>query len=142
MRKAGRAIGRFLGAGLAGTAKAAATGGLTYFGQRELTKRVDFLQKHPLAGPIGLIVAGHIAKKKFPIAGNSVVAAGTYGLALAYDLNKMSTSQPAATASGTNALIEPDDIRALVSPGEITGLDVDSGMANGPAMNLGDALAI
>lgn len=127
MRKAGRAIGRFLGAGLAGSAKAGATGLGVYFVQKAATQRIEALQKHPMVGPIALGVGGHILKKKFPTVGTAMVGAGFYAGALAYDLNRMSTAGQggAQGGAGTNALIEPDDIRALVSPSEIRGIDVN-----------------
>lgn len=144
MKAAGRAIGKYLGAGLAGSAKAAVTGGLAYYGQKALAQRVTFLQQHPMAGPGAMVVVGHIAKRKFPIAGTALIAAGTYGAALARDMQKM--GQPQA-ASGTNALIAPDDIRALISPQDIRGFEEVEGfgdpygrapqMDTSTAMNLG-----
>lgn len=117
MKRAGRAIGKYLGAGLAGSAKAAVTGGLAYYGQKALAQRVAFLQNNPLAGPAAMVVLGHVAKRKFPTAGTALIGAGTYGAALARDLGKM--SQQTAPAAGTNALIEPSDIRALIEPSDI-----------------------
>jgi hypothetical protein len=146
MKHAGRAIGKYLGAGLAGSAKSAVTGGLAYYGQKALAARVKFLQDHPMAGPAAMIVVGHVAKKKFPVAGCALVGAGAYGAALARDLNKMAqssspSSQISSAASGTNALIAPDDIRALIAPDDIRGFDVDYGgapqMDTSSAMNLG-----
>lgn len=140
MRKAGHAIGKFLGAGIAGTAKAAATGGLAYFGQKAITARVGFLQQHPMAGPLAMVALGHVAKRKMPVAGTALVGAGTYAGALAYDLNKMN-NQAAATkpAGGTNALISPSDIRALISPSDIRDLEVD---AEVPQLDINGALSL
>jgi hypothetical protein len=139
MKHAGRAIGKFLGAGLAGTAKAAVTGGLGYYGQKALAQRVSFLQQHPLAGPVAMMVLGHVGKKKFPIAGTALIGAGTYAAAMARDMQKMGQPQPAASA-GTNALIEPDDIRALISPNDIQGFDLSEqapSLDTSSALNLG-----
>jgi hypothetical protein len=123
---------------------------LTYYGQKALTQRVKFLQDKPLAGPIGLIVVGHLAKKKWPTAGTALVGAGTYGLALAYDLNKMATSQAQPAAAGTNALIGGGDIEALISGGDIRGpLSVDqsapqmaSRMGPGSSLSIDEAMSL
>jgi len=139
MRRAGHAIGKFLGAGLAGTAKAGATGGLIYFGQKALTSKVNFLQAHPLAGPIGMVAAGHLAKKKFPTVGTAAIGAGTYALALAYDLNKTAKAN-AAPAAGTNALVEPQDVGALVQPLDIRGLPTGLDDPSAPQLDIEDAM--
>lgn len=138
MKRAGRAIGKFLGAGLAGSAKAAVTGGLGYYGQKALAQRVTFLQQHPMAGPVAMMVLGHVGKKKFPIAGTALIGAGTYAAAMARDMQKMGQPQP-APAAGTNALIQPDDIRALISPDDIRGFDLSE---EAPSLDTSSAMSL
>jgi hypothetical protein len=141
IRHAGRALGRFLGQGLMGTGKAAVVGGASYYAQKAVAPRIPFMQAHPLSGPIGMVVIGHLAKKKFPVVGTALVGAGAYGGALAYDLNKSVQTTATAPSTGTSALVQPDemDVRALVQPDNIQGLEVDS---NGPVLDTSEVMGL
>lgn len=151
MKKAGAAVGRYLGAGAVGSAKAVATGAAVYFGQKFVTSKAKFLQEHPMAGPIIMVAAGHLGKRRFPVAGTALIGAGTYAGALAYDLNQMATQpaaqQPAqapAASSGTNALVDWGDTGALVMPDNIRALSAeDSGYSVSPSgMSIDSAMSL
>lgn len=88
-----------------------------FYLHRLLASKIDFLQKHPLAAPIGMILGGHILKKsgKLSSLGAALVGAGGYAGAQVFEVQKSLKAQaPTAQTSGFE-----DDTGALTSPGDV-----------------------
>jgi len=101
-----------------------------FYLHRMLASKIAFLQNHPIAAPIGFIVAGHVLKKssKLGTVGAALCGAGGYAAAQVYEVRKsmqtQQTTAPAATTAGLDdndagALITPSDIGMLMQPGNI-----------------------
>jgi len=112
--------------------------GLFYL-HRMLANKIPFLQNHPLAAPIGMVVLGHVLKKsgKMSSFAPALIGAGGYAGAQAFELKKAvqnmavvsAANQPGAAGlddDDTGALVEPGNIGALVEPGNIGDLDAAS----------------
>ncbi len=112
-----RAVGRFTVKGAKGSLAAGAAGVATYFLSKEVSKRVDMAQKHPVATQIAFGAAGHFLKRKYESIGAGVIGGAAAMTAMAFDLNR--TKPPAETS----ALTPPGDIRALTPPGDIRALE-------------------
>lgn len=104
-----------------------------FYLHRMLTSKVDYLQKNPLAAPIGFIVLGHLLKKKpkLAVAGAALIGAGGYAGAQVFEVKKSiqnAAPPPPAQTSGfddddTGALVTSSDIGALLEPGNIGDLE-------------------
>lgn len=101
-----------------------------FYLHRMLTSKVDFLQKHPLAAPIGFVVLGHVLKKtkKLGTVGAALVGAGGYAGAQVYEVKKSMQAAPApapAPAAGTSGfedtgmLVDTHNIGMLTEPSQI-----------------------
>jgi hypothetical protein len=113
-----------------------------FYLHRMLTSKVDFLQKNPLAAPIGFVLLGHLLKKssKLGSVASALIGAGGYAGAQVFEVKKaMQQQAPAAAApsntSGfddddTGALTSPGDIGALLNPGNIGEFDENSSYAD------------
>ena len=118
-----RAVGKFTVKGAKGSLAAGAAGVATYFVSREISKRVEMAQKHPVATQVAIGAAGHFVKRRYESIGAGMIGGAAALTAMAYDLNK---TKPAAAE--TSALIPARDIQALVAPSDIRGelTDVDT----------------
>lgn len=144
---AARSAGRWSVQGAKGSLAATGAGVVTYYGLKELSKRVETVQKHPIAAPLALVVGGHFLKRKFQSLGAGMIGAGAALTALGFDLNRQAVADK-VSGTETQALTQPGDIRALTQPGDIrdldsvldeaTGLEDESGVYDmSSAMNLG-----
>ncbi len=109
-----RAVGRFTVKGAKGSLAAGAAGVATYFLSKELSKRVEMAQKHPVATQIAFGAAGHFLKRKYESIGAGMIGGAAAMTAMAFDLNR---TKP--TGAETSALTSPRDIQALTAPSDI-----------------------
>jgi hypothetical protein len=119
-----------------------------FYLHRMLASKVAFLQKNPLAAPIGFIVLGHVLKKspKLNTVGAALVGAGGYAGAQVFEVRKSMQTQQAAAApaqtSGfdedfdTGAVVEATDIGMLMQPSNVGDL------SDGPASAYDDVGAL
>lgn len=118
---AARSAGRWSVQGAKGSLAATGAGVVTYYGMKELSKRLEIVQKHPIATPLAIVAGGHFLKRKYQSLGAGMIGAGAALAALGFDLNR---SRVAAAVSGeTQALTAPGDIRALTAPNDIRGTE-------------------
>ena len=103
-----------------------------FYLHRMLASKIAFLQKHPLAAPIGFVVLGHVLKKsnKLGTVGAALVGAGGYAGAQVFELQKATTaanspSVPAGTSgvedNDTGMVVQPHEVGMLLSPHDISG---------------------
>lgn len=100
-----------------------------FYIHRMLTSKVAFLQNNPLAAPLGMLVLGHVLKKrpKLAAAGAAIIGAAGYAGAQVFEVRKsMQTQQAAAPAQtagfeddDTGALLNANDIGALLNASDI-----------------------
>lgn len=105
-----------------------------FYLHRMLASKIAYLQKNPLAAPLGFIVLGHVLKKSPKLASVSaaLIGAGGYGAAQIYETAKAINSgianpTPAQTSGfeddDTGALMASDDIGMLIEPGNVGDID-------------------
>lgn len=101
-----------------------------FYVHRMLASKIAFLQNHPLAAPLGFIIAGHVLKKskKLSTVGAALVGAGGYAGAQVFELSKASktANTPAAGTAGvddddTGMLVQPHEVGMLVQPHDVSG---------------------
>jgi hypothetical protein len=93
-----------------------------FYLHRMLSTKIAFLQNHPLAAPIGFIIAGHVLKKtkKLNTVGAALVGAGGYAGAQVFELRKAATAaSPAATTPAGTAGFEDNDTGMVVPAHEV-----------------------
>jgi len=100
-----------------------------FYLHRMLASKIAYLQKNPLAAPLGFIVLGHVLKKSPKLASVSaaLIGAGGYGAAQIYEtakaINAGAVNAPAQTSGfdddDTGALMAADDIGMLIEPGNV-----------------------
>ncbi len=92
-----------------------------FYLHRMLSSKIAFLQNHPLAAPIGFIVAGHVLKKtkKLSTVGAALVGAGGYAGAQVFELRKASAAASAPAPSAGTAGVDDSDTGMLVPTGDI-----------------------
>ncbi len=109
---------------LPGTAIQGGAGAASYYVQKALYN-IEFVQKNPYLGPLGMLFIGHALKtsEKLKTAGAAMCGAGGYAAALIYEMKK-ATPKPAETKGfyETGALTPASDIGALVEPSDIGNL--------------------
>lgn len=108
-----------------------------FYLHRMLAAKIPFFQTQPFAGPLGMIVLGHVLKKsaKLSSVASAVIGAGGYAGAMVFEARKAALANSAplqANTSGfedddTGALVSPGDIGALVSATDIGDFDDDTG---------------
>jgi hypothetical protein len=133
---AARSAGRWSVQGAKGSLAATGAGVVTYVGLKELSKRVETVQKHPIAAPLALVVGGHFLKRKYQSLGAGMIGAGAALTALAFDLNRQGVANKVA-GNEAQALTPPGDIRALTPPGDIRDLDSVIEEVTGPEEDSG-----
>lgn len=116
-----------------------------FYLHRMLANKVQFLQKNPLAAPIGFIVLGHLLKKspKLNTVGAALVGAGGYAGAQVYEIRKAMQPAPSAPAqtsgfddNDTGAVTEANDIGMLIEASNVGEL------SDGPASAYDDTGAL
>lgn len=131
--------------GLPQTGIQGGTGVGLFYIHRMLASKFPFLQNHPLAAPIGMIVAGHILKKrpKLGVIGPALIGAGGYAGAQVFELQKASASANTAPAAGTSGvedndtgmLVQPHEVGMLLQPSDISGTDNSTDNQSGSSYN-------
>lgn len=117
-----RRLGALTVQGGGATLKQSAAGLVTFGLHYAAASRVEAVQKHPILAALGIVGAGHFAKRKWPNVGVPMIGAGAYALGQAAAIAREAAKQQAASGD-TKALIAPGDVRALVSPGDVGELD-------------------
>jgi len=116
--------------GLPQTGLQGGAGVAAFYIHRMLASKMAFLQNHPLAAPIGLVVLGHVLKKskKLGTTGAALVGAGGYAGAQVFEVRKSMQNQNAPAPAQTSGL--EDDTGALVQSGDVGMLMPASGIGD------------
>lgn len=143
----GRRIGRALAAGGKGSGMAGGAGVALYFLHKMLATKVEFVQKHPVATPLGLAAAGHFLKRKMPTVGTALIGGAGYAFGMALDVARAQQAQQSTTQ--TQALTDPSQVAALTSPNQVGdyvipdagNVEYDSGVNSNTAdLDIGSAM--